>query len=44
MEVSMMYIVVYMEYCRDEGRRNLVRKNHPFRNKGGEQSEEERED
>jgi hypothetical protein len=44
MEVSMLYIVVYMASCRDDRGRDLVRKNHPFRNKGGEQSEEERED
>jgi hypothetical protein len=38
----MMYKMIYMTSCRDNKRRDLVRKSYPFRNKGGEQSEAER--
>jgi hypothetical protein len=33
-----MYKMRYMTSCRNNKRRNLVRKRYPFRNKGGEQS------
>jgi hypothetical protein len=33
-----MYKMRYMTSCRDNKRRNPVRKRYPFRNKGGEQS------
>jgi hypothetical protein len=38
-----MYIVVYMASCRNDRGRDLVKKNYPFRNKGEEKLEEERE-
>jgi hypothetical protein len=41
---SRMYIVVYMASCRNDRGRDLVKKNCPFRNKGEEKLEAERED